>query len=476
MHSLDIILILAFLAINVMIGFRHRGQNQTFIEYAIGDKKFSTAVLTATIVATWMSGSIFFIALENTYTQGLYYVIACVVGSTAGLLITGLVVGQRMGKFLDRVSVPDILSVYYGHNVQAISGISTVLQKVGYLAIQFKAISKITEILLGHTGPEVTIVTAALVIFYSTSGGVKAVTFTDVVQFFTFGALLPLLALAVWNRMESAPLQVATVLNNDPRFSFREVVQWTPSFKATLVLMCYYMTPSLPTQIFQRMAMARNARQMKHSFIWATILCLAADLSIMWIALLLLSDQPGLETDQLVPYMVQTYAYPGLKGLLGIGIIALAMSTADSVLNSTAVVIANDIFPRLAPKYKASIGTAKIATLGFGFAALLLSLQKQDLLNMVLFSNNFYAPVVVVPILLTVFGFQTSRRVVLLAMGAGFVTVVSCLLYSHSVNSFFPGMLVNLAVMLGAHYWLDEKGGWGHNPLPKATLRKNNDV
>ena len=70
-------------------------------------------------------------------------------------------------------------------------------------------------------------------------------------------------------------------------------------------------------------------------------------------------------------------------------------------------------------------------------------------------------------ILLTVFGFKTSLRVVFLAMGAGFVTVVSCLLYFQDVNSFFPGMLANLVVMLGAHYGLGEEGGWGHNPLPK---------
>ena len=193
-----------------------------------------------------MSGSVLFIGLENAYTQGLYYSLAALVGINGGLLIIGLIIGPRMGKFLDHVSVLDILGSYYGSNVQAIAGISAVLTNVGYIAIQFKAISKITETLFGYTGPEITIVIVILIILYSTSGGVKSVTFTDVVQFFTFGTLLPLLALAVWNRLEFGSLQVTTVLYNDPRFSFREVVQWTPAFRATLGL-DVFLNDSRPT-------------------------------------------------------------------------------------------------------------------------------------------------------------------------------------------------------------------------------------
>jgi Na+/proline symporter len=232
--------------------------------------------------------------------------------------------------------------------------------------------------------------------------------------------------------------------------------------------MCYFATPSLPTQLFQRIAMAQDVKQIKQSFTYAAFVGLAIELCIIWTAILLLADKPGLAPDQLVPYMVQTYTYTGLKGLLGVGVIALAMSTADSSLNSCAVVIANDILPRIAPKYQGSLFTARGATLGLGFLALVLALRVQGLLKTILLFASFSAPIVVIPILLTVFGFQTSRRVVLMAIGAGFVTVVSCLLYFKSVNSFFPGMLANLVVMLGAHYLLGEKGGWGHNP--KRTL------
>lgn len=76
----DVVIFVAFLLINVVVGWKYRGKSQSFREYAVGDKKFSTATLTATIVATWTGGNILFNALERTYCTGLYYLIPSLIG------------------------------------------------------------------------------------------------------------------------------------------------------------------------------------------------------------------------------------------------------------------------------------------------------------------------------------------------------------------------------------------------------------
>jgi hypothetical protein len=62
--------------------------------------------------------------------------------------------------------------------------------------------------------------------------------------------------------------------------------------------------------------------------------------------------------------------------------------------------------------------------------------------------------------LLVVVGFQTSRRVVLLGMGAGAAAVSFFLFVLHwdEVICIPPSLLANLIVMLGAHHLLQEKG------------------
>ncbi|MHB9147328.1 MAG: sodium:solute symporter family protein [Candidatus Amoebophilus sp.] len=456
---IDTIIFIVFLLLNLIIGILYRGKQQSFKEYAIGNKNFSTAALIATLVATQASGSMFLNGLEQTYTNGLYYVLASVIGSFLGLLITGYIIGPRLGNFLNCVSIADIMSSVYGKGVQLITAICTVLATIGYIAIQFKVISRILEALFNYQGPEVTVIAATIIIIYSAFGGIKSVTFTDVIQFITFGTLLPVLALAIWHHIPNIN-QVIHTLSENPNFNFKHVISWSPQFMGTLAFMFVLIVPGLPPEIFQRMAMARNTSQIKRAIAYAAVLWVLIQLFIVWIAVLLLSDKPDLTTNQVVGYMIKTYTYTGLKGFLGVGVIALSMSTADSALNSCAVLVANDILPPLKITKQASVKAAAIATFAIGFLAVLLTLSIQNILQIILLFSNFSLPILTIPMLLTIFGFRTSRRVIYIGMGAGFAMTAFLLLYFKDVNSFFPGMLANLTFLLGSHYLLKEKGGW----------------
>jgi Na+/proline symporter/signal transduction histidine kinase len=465
--DIDVIIIVVFLLINIVVGFRYRGKKQTFKEYAIGDKQFSSPTLTATIIATWVSGSMLFICLEETYSHGLYFLVAVGVGGSIGLFLTGCVFAARIGKFANNISVPESLGQLYGKTVQVIAGISSVFISIGYIAVQFQAIARVLSILFHYEHTTTVIAAAMIVTFYSLFGGVKAVTFTDVLQFFTFGTIIPVLALAVWNNLQDFG-QVSQMLAVNPHFNPREVVKWSPELKGMLSVMSYVMIPILAPELFQRMVMARDAVQAKKSMIYASLIMQGIILCLAWIAILILADRPGLAQDQVVKYMVDTHLHPGLKGLLGVGVIALAMSTADSTINSTAVVIANDIFAPLKGQRAGSLKVAQYATLFLGSFSVVLALLGKSLLGIILLSACFYAPVVTVPMMLAILGFETSRRVVLMSMVSGVIITGGFLVCFKSANSFLPGMLTNLAVMLCAHYLLKEEGGWGRNPISQG--------
>ena len=259
------------------------------------------------------------------------------------------------------------------------------------------------------------------------------------------------------------------MFQTNPLFSFREVAKWSPESGKALLFMAYLMTPILQPQLFQRMVMARDTAQLKRSFGYAAILCLGIELCMLWIAMMVLVDRPGPEADKIMRHIVDTYTYPGFKGLLGIGIIALSMSTADSVLNSCAVIIANDILPPLGLQKQSLLNAARWATLALGTLSLALALSVQDLLDILRSASNFYVPIVAVPMLMAVFGFQTGSRVVLIAMGAGATAAAACLFYFTNIHSFFPTMLANMITMLCLHYLLGEPGGW-QKPDPTSPV------
>ena len=94
-------------------------------------------------------------------------------------------------------------------------------------------------------------------------------------------------------------------------------------------LFCFSV-PAIAPEVFQRIAMATNAAQAKRSFMYAAGIILAIELFVIWIAVLLLASNPELPKEDVLPYLVNKHAYAGSKGIFGVGIIAMAMSSADS--------------------------------------------------------------------------------------------------------------------------------------------------
>ena len=218
---------------------------------------------------------------------------------------------------------------------------------------------------------------------------------------------------------------------------------WNPSFITSLGLMFYFMIPGMTPPEFQRISMARDTAQVKHAFSIAAVVDLLIVTSVVWVGILLLSQDAALDPEKLVHYLITQYTYPGLKGLIGIGIMALAMSTADSYLNSSAVLLAHDIIRPLGFAERKLMIVARVLSLIIGIFALLLALRIDSLLRLLLLSGSFFMPIYTVPLLMAIFGFRSGTRAVLIGMALGFCTVVLCRMFMASSDGIAPGMLAN---------------------------------
>lgn len=460
MPSIDIILFAAFLTGSLVLGLTAGRRVKTLRQFAIGDKNFSTATVTYSLVVSWVTGGFFFNALQNIYTNGLIYILVFMGGSLA-MLLYGQVLAVRMGEFLNNLSVAEAMRDLYGRNVQIITAVSGTLHEVGYLAMQFQVITKILSTVFGIEGIWVTFLVASVAILYSSFGGVRSVTITDIFQFAIFSTVLPLLGLIIWSNLKDSGQVTYTLLSN-PLFSVRETVSWDLKFFSAVGLMSYYMIPNMSPAIFQRAVIARDLKQVKDAFTYAAVTRTIILLAVTWIAILLLSYNPHVDPSKLVNYLLSEFAYPGLKGIIAVALMAKVMSAADANLNASSVLVINDIIKPLRPSFKGSITTIRIVSLLIGIFALVLSIHIKGLLKLTLWGGSKYIPVVTVPFLLAVFGFRTSTRAVLIGMAAGFSMVLAWeyLLPYKDIPSITPSMLVNLIFLMGSHYLLREKGGW----------------
>ena len=132
------------------------------------------------------------------------------------------------------------------------------------------------------------------------------------------------------------------------------------------------------------------------------------------------------------------------------------MSTADSFLNISAVLIANDTYAYKQSSVK-KLSIARKWSFIIGISAIILTFFKNDLLSLLLFANSFYIPIVTVPLLTLIFNFKLTERCVIFSMATSFIFVCVCHFIIHvSFEPIMPAMLLNAVVLFTSHYIIEK--------------------
>ena len=460
--NIDSAIFIAFLLITIVAGLLSSHGIRNIKEYAVGDRNFSTATIAATIVATWASGQTFFTILAETYSSGLYFLWS-VLGYILCLLSIGIYFAPRMGEFLGKLSIAEAMGDLYGKEVKVITAIAGFIASGGMIALQLKVSGFLFEYCFNY--PEIygIVIGGIIVTVYSSLGGIKSVTFTDVIQLFTFSTMIPALTLFILGTIDNTDL-LKTTLASHELFDYKQVFDFSqPKSVYFIFLFLFNLIPAFNPAFFQRIAMAKNTDQIKKSFIIAAFTCLFIMLTISFISLLILSTHPNLSTNDITKHILFNYSYPGLIGFILAGIMAMVLSTADSYINSTSILFVNDFCKPLGIKIiKNDLHFSRVASAILGIVSIILALRSGSLLNLIIAANMFYMPIVTVPFILAVLGFRTSGRAVLIGMGGGFAGVVlwEGFLKTGNIDGLIPGMVSNLVFLFGSHYLMKEPGGW----------------
>lgn len=442
-----------FLLINLAIGIVCARNIGSIKEYAIGQRDFSTASIIATIVATSIAGSTFSFNIMGTYEQGIYF-IAPALGDGLSLLLIAFVLAPRLKRFFGRVSVADAMGFMYGNKVRIFSAISAIIPAIGTVAIQFTVLAEIVGYFFDLAPLYAVLISAFVVISYASFGGIKAVTFTDIIQFIAFGVFIPLLLFIVWQSITDKSV-VTNILEHSDLWQPTQLLNSSnPKLKEFIILCLFFAVPGLDPAFFQRAIIAKNVAQIRVSFATSALICVAIYLTLNFIGLLLYAKGAIISSDNVIPYILAEYTKPGLKIAMGIGLVAMVMSTADSYINAAAVMITNDIAMPLnlsVARYNPLL-MCRISSVLVGLFALMLTAYKDSILGMLYLTYGFYMPVVSVPLLFSLFDFKTHARAVLIAMISGALSVVVMKLFVTSIDSTIPSMMVNaLCLVLGTH-------------------------
>ncbi len=353
---LDLAIVLVYLAGVTALGAHFRRRQRTLHDYFLGGADTHWLAICLSIVATETStltiigtpalafaGNLAFLQLVFGYIVARFIISFLLLPQYfAGQLYTAYqYIEQRFGRMTRRLAAGLFLLTRALADGVRVWAIALVVQLL---------LPRVLEIFTGETlvVAEFTavVLVMALTLVYTYLGGMKAVIWTDVVQFgiYVAGGLFALFAL-----LHQIPGGWATVMARAGEkfalfdFSFsltRSYTFWAGLFGGTFLTLASHGTDQL---MVQRLLAARRLADSQRALIASGFIVLAQFVLFLVIGVLLsvyyglVAPPYALEpADRIFPLYMVYHLPSGVSGLMVAGVLAAAMSTSSSTLNSLA--------------------------------------------------------------------------------------------------------------------------------------------
>ncbi len=183
-----IITIVAYLALMVIIGVIFSRKNNDVGDFYLGGRKLGPIVTAMSAEASDMSSYLLMGLPGLAYLCGCAEVGWTAIGLAVGTYLNWLIVARRLRVYSHRINaitIPDFFSKRYGENKNVILGISALIILVffiPYTASGFSACGKLFEQLFGWDYHLAMIISALIIILYTSIGGFLAASTTDLIQ------------------------------------------------------------------------------------------------------------------------------------------------------------------------------------------------------------------------------------------------------------------------------------------------------
>ncbi len=405
---MDLAIITIYLAGILFFGLWYGRGIKDLGEYAVAGKAYSAPIIFATLSASFIGGGFSMGNAEKVFRFGIMNIVALFGFSLSQILIARYI-APRMGRYEDAISVGDIMEKNYGTKAKIFTGFFALIACAGILGAQIGAMGHIFNVFLEIPKFHGILIGIGIVLIYVTAGGMKSVVGTDIVQFIFLIIGIPLtLFLAIhYNGGVSAMIQSVPARHFAiPASGFT----WTTFISLFLV---FLVGETLVPPYVQRLLLAKDVKAVSKGTLWSGILSIPFFITSGLIGLSALAMAPGLDANLAMPYVVRTVLPMGIRAVMISAVIAIIMSSADSFLNAATVSFVNDIIKplksiNLNPRQELKV--ARYFTVLLGIAGVIFAVKIESVLDILLFTYNFWAPVILIPLVAAILGKEATSR------------------------------------------------------------------
>jgi SSS family solute:Na+ symporter len=357
--SAFLVLLALYLGALVTLSWFHRRRASTPLGFYLGDRRFGPLPTGFSLAATTIGASAVLTQGEIVYAQGLAGVWMDLSGALGlAALAAWLVPKVRAGGC---ASLAEIAGRLFGPAVRRTAAFLIVLAEVGWLALQLRGAQAILTA-AGQTSPEAALVLGWVAIVVVTCvGGQQAVTWSDVVQlcvmtvgFVGLGMPVALRALAVSGGADPA----GGTPGGPAELNFPWGEGW-PVWRIGEMLLMVGLPHLVGSDVYAKILAARDERSARRGAWFAAGAKAIFGLSIAAIALASRRALPGLApASAAVPAWLMAALPPGVDLLILLALMAVILSSADTVLLTGSTVLLHDLRPGWTARAHAGSGAA----------------------------------------------------------------------------------------------------------------------
>ncbi|MFZ0389653.1 MAG: sodium:solute symporter family protein [Calditrichia bacterium] len=432
MHLIDYLIFLLYFLMVLFVGFFFYRRNKSREDYFVGGRKMSANHIGLSIVATDVGGG-FSIGLG-----GLGFIMGL---SGSWLLFTGLVGAwlsailivpkiKRIDRQMGMLTFPDFLRHRYNDRVALIAAVISGIGYLGFTGAQILAGAKLAA---GSVFSNITwmdplhlslYIMAGVVLVYTVLGGIKAVIYTDTIQWIVllggllfFGVPFAYFQAGGWEVISTQLPAEYFSLTNLPLSQF---INW---FFTIVPIWFIAMT------LYQRIYACRNRKEAQKAFYIAGLLeyPLMAFLGV-FLGMIAKIWFPNAEAEMGMPMLLRDVLPVGVTGIVLAAYFSAIMSTADSCLIASSGNFVNDIVERYLVKNasdKKLIGISQLVTLLVGGTALMIAAAFETVLEIILNAYSFMVAGLLFPTLIAYFSTVRKPAAAMFSMlGGGGITLI----------------------------------------------------
>ncbi|HAA75848.1 TPA: sodium:solute symporter, partial [Candidatus Latescibacteria bacterium] len=391
--------------------------------FLVAGRRLGLVLSTGTLAATWFGGGIVVGASSEAYKNGFLGVIADPFGAALCLIIAGLFYVRTMRR-MGLTTIASFFEVRFGPNARVIAALCTIPTYIGWVASLMVAFGRVVQVVAG-VDPDVGIwIGAAIVLFYTTAGGMWAVTLTDFIQVSVLVVGLVFLAPMIladaggWNAIRS---QVP-----DSTFHLYphggDGAAWFSYFRDWLVIGLGNLAGQ---DLIQRSLSSRNEQIAQNSAYLSALLYLTVGFIPVFLGIAGRVVLPDLENPDLVMMTLGTTYLPPVALSIFLGaLISALLSSADSALLAPASVISWDLLKRFKPDVdeRTILCVSRITVPLLGLFSLYLAFSANTIYSLMVDSWSILLATLFVPLTAGIWWQRANATGCLASMMAGFVS------------------------------------------------------